>query len=55
MTNEYIEIDLSNGEKEAILEHASFFVTDDITKADLSDKRKKWKNGSGLNPTPSHK
>ena len=42
MTDDYIELDLSNGEKEAILEHASFFVTDDITKADLSDKRKKW-------------
>ena len=42
MTNEYIEVDLEKIEKQAILKYASFFVTDEITNADLLNKRKKW-------------
>ena len=42
MKNEYIEVDLDKTEKQAILKYASFFVTDEITNADLLNKRKKW-------------
>ncbi|MFC1765490.1 hypothetical protein ACFL6U_25890 [Planctomycetota bacterium] len=42
MAQEYIEIDLSQQEKAAILEYAGFFVMDETTKADLTNTRKKW-------------
>ena len=42
MTKDYIEVDLTPEEKAAILEYAGFFVMDETTKADLSNKRKKW-------------
>ena len=42
MSKHYIEVDLGPEEKAAILEYAGFFVMDDTTKADLSNKRKKW-------------
>ena len=42
MTDEYIEVDLTKEEKEAILKHADFFITDKNTKKDLLNKRKKW-------------
>ena len=42
MTKEYIEVDLTREEKEAILKYADFYVWDEITKGDLSNKRKKW-------------
>ncbi len=42
MSIKYIEIDLTNDEKEAILNHSGFIITSDITKNDLSNKRKKW-------------
>jgi hypothetical protein len=42
MTTEFIEVDLNNEEKQAILEHADFFVTEEVTKKDLQNKRKKW-------------
>jgi len=42
MATEYIEVDLSQEEKAAVLEYAGFFVMDETTKADLSNKRKKW-------------
>ena len=42
MTNEYLQVDLSQDEKEAILKHAFFVMTDKTTKLDLENKRKKW-------------
>jgi len=42
MANDYIEVDLNKEEKQAILKYASFFVTNEITKGDLLNKRKKW-------------
>ena len=42
MTKEYIQIDLSQDEKEAILEYASFFISEEATKKDLENRRKKW-------------
>ncbi len=42
MSIKYIEIELTNDEKEAILNHSGFIITSDITKKDLSDKRSKW-------------
>lgn len=42
MRNEYIEVELTPEEKAAILEYAGFFVMDEATKADLTNKRKKW-------------
>jgi len=42
MTTEFIEIDLTNAEKQAILEHADFFVIEELTRKDLLNKRKKW-------------
>ncbi|MFC1652123.1 hypothetical protein ACFL3F_00240 [Planctomycetota bacterium] len=42
MGNEYIKVDLTKEEKAAILEYAGFFVIDEATKADLTNKRKKW-------------
>ncbi len=42
MTDEYIEVDLTKEEKETILKHADFFITDKSTKKDLLNKRKKW-------------
>jgi len=41
MVNNYIDVDLTQEEKAAILEYAGFFVMDETTKADLSNKRKK--------------
>ena len=37
-----IQVDLNNEEKSAVLEYADFFITDEKTKSDLSNKRKKW-------------
>ncbi|MEJ2045015.1 MAG: hypothetical protein P8X89_17245 [Reinekea sp.] len=42
MTKEYIKVDLSHDEKEAILEYAGFFIFEEETKNDLKNKRKKW-------------
>jgi hypothetical protein len=42
MARDYIEVDLTQEEKATVLEYAGFFVMDEITKADLSNKRKKW-------------
>lgn len=42
MASEYIQVDLSRAEKDAILEHADFVLTDEMTKTDLENKRKKW-------------
>jgi len=42
MATEYIEVDLTQEEKAAVLDYAGFFVMDETTKADLSNKRKKW-------------
>lgn len=42
MTIEFIEVDLNNEEKQVILEHADFFVTEELTKKDLLNKWKKW-------------
>ncbi|MEM7534220.1 MAG: hypothetical protein AAF639_18715 [Chloroflexota bacterium] len=42
MGNEYIEVDLDNEQKTAILKYAPFFVMDEITKDDLNNRRKKW-------------
>ena len=42
MSKEYIQIDLNGAEKLAILQYANFFVHDNNTKIDLSNKRKKW-------------
>jgi len=42
MIDEYIEVDLTKEEKETILKHADFFITDKSTKNDLLNKRKKW-------------
>jgi hypothetical protein len=41
-TTDYIAVDLDNDQKKAILHYAPFFVTDEITKNDLSNIRKKW-------------
>ncbi len=42
MTREFIEVDLNNDEKEAILKYASFFVLNETTKSDLENSGKKW-------------
>lgn len=42
MKNNYIEVDLKQEQKQAILKYASFFVANEITKGDLLNKRKKW-------------
>lgn len=44
MTKEYIKVDLSQYEKETILEYAGFFIFEEATKNDLKNKRKKWIN-----------
>jgi len=49
MATEYIEVDLTQEEKAAILQYAGFFVMDETTKADLSNKRKKWIRFSKFN------
>lgn len=46
MPKEYIKVDLTQDEKEAILEYAGFFIFDEETKNDLKNKRKKWINFS---------
>ena len=38
----YIEIDLTNEQKVAILEYGNLYIMDEVTKADLANKRKKW-------------
>ena len=42
MEETYIEIDLDNEQKAAILKYANFFIRDAATQADLANKRKKW-------------
>ncbi|MFK7981957.1 MAG: hypothetical protein AB8G86_18405 [Saprospiraceae bacterium] len=42
MEEAYIEIDLNNEQKAAIVKYASFFIQDAATQADLANKRKKW-------------
>lgn len=42
MAKQYVNVDLSQDEKEAIIKHANFMVSDEITKGDLQNKRKKW-------------
>lgn len=42
MNEKYIEIDLDNTQKAAIIKYANFFITDAVTKTDLVNKRKKW-------------
>ncbi|WED24284.1 hypothetical protein L3Q72_15485 [Vibrio sp. JC009] len=42
MEKEYLQIDLSREEKEAILNLAGFTILDKNTKLDLENKRKKW-------------
>ena len=42
MAKEYIDVDLTQAEKAAILQYAGFFVVDETTKTDLSNNRKKW-------------
>jgi hypothetical protein len=42
MTSDYIQVDLSQDEKDAVLKYAKFVLADDVTKADLENKRKKW-------------
>ncbi|MFT5880721.1 MAG: hypothetical protein ACI86X_001851 [Moritella sp.] len=42
MASEYIRVDLTQDEKDAVLKHAKFVLTDDVTKTDLENKRKKW-------------
>jgi hypothetical protein len=42
MSVEYIEVDLDNEQKAAILKYAGFFVMDAVSKKDLANKRKKW-------------
>lgn len=42
MPAKFIEIDLENDEKAAIMKYADFFITEPITKKDLANKRKKW-------------
>lgn len=42
MDTKYIEVDLTQEEKEAVLKYAGFFTMDKNTTADLSNKRKKW-------------
>jgi hypothetical protein len=44
MKSKYISVDLRNEEKEAVLEKASFFITDEITNNDLLNKRKNGYN-----------
>lgn len=41
-TTDYIEIDLHAHEKKLILELAGFWVTDETTRGDFSNSRKKW-------------
>jgi len=42
MKKNYVEIDLDNVQKTAILKYAGFFIMDATTKKDLTNKRKKW-------------
>ncbi len=39
---EFIDVDLHANEKKLILELAGFWVTDETTRADLNNARKKW-------------
>jgi hypothetical protein len=38
----YIKVDLSQEEKEAVLQLSGFVLSDEATKKDLESKRKKW-------------
>jgi len=42
MAKNYIKVDLTQEEKEAILQLAGFVISDEIIKTDLENKRKKW-------------
>ncbi|EPJ43394.1 MAG: hypothetical protein OFPII_41890 [Osedax symbiont Rs1] len=42
MTKQYIQVDLSKDEKEAVSKYAGFVMSDENTKIDLDNKRKKW-------------
>ena len=42
MANKYVDVDLSNEEKETILKLAGHFVIDEKSKKDLKNNRKKW-------------
>lgn len=42
MPAEFLEIDLDNRQKAAIMKYADFFIMEPITKKDLTNKRKKW-------------
>ncbi len=42
MEKGYIEIDLNNEQKAAIIKYAAFLVHDNLTQTDLTNKRKKW-------------
>lgn len=42
MNDQYVEVDLTSEEKKLIMKLASFFVTDEITQADLTNSRRKW-------------
>jgi hypothetical protein len=41
-TAEFIEVDLHADEKQLVLELARFWITDEVTQADLKNGRKKW-------------
>lgn len=41
MPDKFIEVELDNDQKAAILKYAGFFVTNTITKEDLENKRKR--------------
>jgi len=42
MPPKFIEIDLDNDQKAAILTYADFLILEAITRKDLANKRKKW-------------
>ena len=42
MAKKYISVDLDKDQKQAIMKYASFYITDETTKADLLNNRVKW-------------
>ena len=42
MSNKFILVDLDKEQKSIILDKASFYIFEDETKVDLSNRRKKW-------------
>ena len=42
MAQDFIAVDLTQEEKSAVLKYAGFYITDQGTKADLANARKKW-------------